>query len=45
MRFIGLEVHRNFPQVATLENGLVKNRGRVAMDREAVLNFANSIAY
>ena len=39
MRVIGLDVHRNFAQVAILENGLVKNHGRFAMDRDAVLNF------
>lgn len=43
MRVIGLDVHRNFAQVAILENGLVKDHGRVIMDREAVLNFASTL--
>ena len=33
MRVIGLDVHRNFAQVAILENGLVKVHGRFAMAR------------
>ena len=40
MRVIGLDVHRNFAQVAILDNGVVKDHGRFAMDREAVLAFA-----
>jgi len=43
MRVIGLDVHRTFAQVAVLENGLVKDHGRVAMDRQAVLNFAGTL--
>jgi transposase len=43
MRVIGLDVHRTFAQVAILENGMVKDHGRVAMDREAVLKFAGSL--
>ena len=40
MRVIGLDVHRNFAQVAILENGLVKDHGRFVMEREAALGFA-----
>ena len=43
MRVIGLDVHRNFAQVAILEDGLVKDHGRYTMDREAVLTFANTL--
>jgi len=43
MRVIGLDVHRNFAQVAILENGLVKNHGRFAMARDAVLNFGATL--
>src|SRR5438105_3157614 len=43
MRVIGLDVHRNFAQVAILENGLVKDHGRFAMEREAVLRFAQEV--
>lgn len=43
MRVIGLDVHRNFAQVAILDNGVVKDHGRFAMDREAVLAFATQM--
>lgn len=43
MRVIGLDVHRTFAQVAVLEDGLVKDNGRVAMDREAVLRFGGTL--
>ena len=43
MRVIGLDVHRNFAQVAVLENGLVKDHGRFAMEREAVLTFGRKV--
>jgi transposase len=43
MRVIGLDVHRNFAQVAILEGGLVKDHGRFVMDREAVLAFADKV--
>jgi transposase len=43
MRVIGLDVHRNFAQVAILENDLVKDHGRFAMEREAVLRFAREV--
>jgi transposase len=43
MRVIGLDVHRNFAQVAILEAGVVKDHGRFAMEREAVLAFANKV--
>ena len=40
MRVIGLDVHRNLAQVAILEERLVKDHGRFAMARDAVLNDA-----
>src|SRR4030095_14922421 len=43
MRVIGLDVPRNFAQVAILENGLVKDHGRFAMARDAVLNFGATL--
>lgn len=43
MRVIGLDVHRNFAQVAILDDGVVKDHGRFAMEREAVLAFANKV--
>lgn len=44
MRVIGLAVHRTFAQAAVLEEGLVKDKGRVATDREAVLRFGNTLS-
>ena len=43
MRVIGLDVHRNFAQVAILESGVVKSHGRFAMARDAVLNFGATL--
>lgn len=43
MRVIGLDVHRNFAQVAILDGGLVRDHGRFVMEREAVLAFANKV--
>lgn len=43
MRVIGLDVHRNFAQVAILDDGVVKDHGRFVMEREAVLAFANKV--
>lgn len=43
MRVIGLDVHRNFAQVAIVENGQVNQHGRFAMDRFAVLKFAETL--
>jgi transposase len=43
MRVIGLDVHRNFAQVAILDAGLVKDHGRFVMEREAVLAFAHKV--
>jgi transposase len=44
MRVIGLDVHRSFAQIAILESGVVKDHGRFAMDRSAVLAFANALS-
>ena len=40
MRVIGLDVHRSFGQIAILQGKEVRDAGRVAMEREAVLAFA-----
>jgi transposase len=44
MRVIGLDIHRSFAQVAILDSGVVKDHGRFAMEREAVLNFAQTLS-
>ena len=43
MSVIGLDVHRNFAQAAIPDEGLVKDHGRFAMDREAVLAIAQKV--
>ena len=43
MRVIGLDVHRSFAQVAELENGVVRQCGRVDLVRDKVLAFARTL--
>jgi hypothetical protein len=44
MRVIGLDIHRSFAQVAILDGGVFKDHGRVAMERGAMLVFANTLS-
>ena len=43
MRFIGLDVHRDFCDVAIYENGTVRSAGRVASSPEQLGLFAQSL--
>jgi transposase len=43
-RCIGLDVHREFAQVAIWENGVVRQAGRIATTPEALRLFADSLA-
>ncbi len=43
MRVIGLDVHRSFAQVAELEDGVLRQRGRVDLVRDTVLAFARTL--
>src|SRR4051812_39866319 len=43
-RCIGLDVHREFAQVAIWEDGLVRQAGRIAATPEALRVFADSLA-
>ena len=43
MRVIGLDVHRNFAQVAELEDGVLRQCGRVDLVRDKVLAFARTL--
>ena len=43
MRVIGLDVHRSFAQVAELENGVLRQYGRVDLVRDNVLAFARTL--
>jgi transposase len=42
-RCIGLDVHREFAQVAVWEDGLVRQAGRIALSDEALRIFADSL--
>ena len=42
-RCIGLDVHREFAQVAVWEDGLVRQAGRIALTDEALRIFADSL--
>src|SRR5919109_2245367 len=44
MRVIGLDVHREFAEVAILEGGVVRAGGRIATTPEALRLFAQSLA-
>ena len=43
-RCIGLDVHRDFAQVAIWQDGLVRQAGQIAMTVEAIRVFADSLA-
>jgi len=43
MRFIGLDVHRDFCDVAIYDNGKVRSAGRVASSPEQLQLFAQSL--
>ena len=42
-RFVGLDVHRDFCEVAIVEQGQVRSAGRVATTPEALTLFAQSV--
>jgi transposase len=44
MRSIGLDVHRDFCEVAIVEDGRARLAGRIAADPEALATFARSLA-
>jgi transposase len=44
MRTIGLDVHREFAEVAIIEDGVARAAGRVATTPEALRLFAESLA-
>ena len=43
MRVIGLDVHRSFAQVAMLEDGVLRQCGRVDLVRDKVVAFARTL--
>lgn len=43
MRIIALDVHRSFAQVAILENGKLRDAGKIGLERECLLQFARKL--
>lgn len=43
MRIIALDVHRSFAQVAVLENGKLRDAGKIDLDRNRLLQFAKKL--
>jgi transposase len=43
MRIIGLDVHRSFAEVAILERGTIRGAGRIALERERVIEFGKAL--
>jgi transposase len=43
VRYIGMDVHREFAQLAVLEDGLVRDEGRIGVTPEALRQWAASL--
>ncbi|EIM30254.1 hypothetical protein [Microvirga lotononidis] len=43
MRIIALDVHRSFAQMAILENGVIRDAGKVDLERSRLRRFAQSL--
>jgi transposase len=43
MRIIALDVHRSFAQMAVLEKGVIRDAGKVDLERSRLLHFAKSL--
>lgn len=43
MRYIGMDVHREFAQLAVVEDGLVRDEGRIGVTPEALRDWAASL--
>ena len=43
MRIIALDVHRSFAQMAALENGKIRDAGRIDLERSRLLQFATKL--
>jgi hypothetical protein len=44
MRIIALDVHRSFAQMAVLEKGVIRDAGKVDLERSRLLHFAKSLS-
>jgi hypothetical protein len=43
VRYIGMDVHREFAQLAVLEDGLVRDEGRIGVTPEALRAWADTL--
>ena len=43
MRYIGMDVHREFAQIAVVEDGLVRDEGRIGVTPAALREWAGSL--
>ena len=43
VRYIGMDVHREFAQLAVVEDGLVRDKGRIAVTPEALRSWAGDL--
>jgi transposase len=43
VRFIGMDVHREFAQLAVLEDGLVRDEGKIGVTPEALRAWADEL--
>jgi transposase len=43
VRYIGMDVHREFAQLAVVEDGLVRDEGRIGVTREALRRWADGL--
>ena len=40
VRYVGMDVHREFAQLAVVEDGIVRDEGRIAVSPEALRQWA-----
>jgi transposase len=43
VRYIGMDVHREFAQLAVVEDGLVRDEGRIGVTPEALRQWAGDL--
>ena len=43
-RVVAIDIHRGFGEVAVQEDGLVRSGGRVTLEHDAVLTFAETLS-
>jgi len=43
VRYVGMDVHREFAQLAVVEDGIVRDEGRIAVSPEALRQWAGGL--